>query len=149
MSDKYKTHCKPCKRQARERNIGVTLMEVMAGLALLATVLVVVLQIEARYRHQAARAQRRAAAVRVADGLLTEWWQAPKGIPQAASGVATADTGFSWRTAPVADATVSELGGQIVRLEVFDAHAAEPLARPLIMTDVVVSNNLRGGQQSR
>ena len=89
-------------------------MEVMAGLALLATVLVALLQIEARSRRQTAHAERHAQAVKVADALLTEWWQLPQGLPRAGGGVVQSDPSLTWRTTTIDDATVNELSGQMI-----------------------------------
>ena len=55
MSSKLNKCFKCSRRRRADRYIGATLMEVMAGLTLLATILVVLLQIEARQkagRHQ-------------------------------------------------------------------------------------------------
>ncbi len=119
-------------------------MEVMAGLALLATVLVALLQIEARSRRQTAHAERRAQAVKVADALLTEWWQLPQGLPRAGGGVVQSDPSLTWRTTTIDDATVNELSGQIVRLEIFDARSTNVPGEALIHTDVVAPIKLFG-----
>jgi hypothetical protein len=120
-------------------------MEVMAGLALLAIVLVVLLQIEARSRRQAARAERRAHAVQIADEMLGQWWQLPQGLPRVSGSVVPADPSLMWRTTTIDDPAVHELFGQVVRFQLFDSLSAEPL----VSTDVVVPINLTRAKQTR
>ena len=57
----------------RLRRPGLTLIEVVAGLALLATVLVLVFAARDRVAHQQVRADRRLAAVAAADALVADW----------------------------------------------------------------------------
>lgn len=95
----------------------MTLVEVIGGLALLATLLVALLLARGRYTHQAALADRRLVAVAAADQLLTSWHQDPSTLVR--GGVGTID-GLGWRTQLVNNPGVNALDAQVVRLEILD-----------------------------
>ena len=63
------------------RRPAMTLVEVVGGLALLATLLVAALLAQGRYMRQAASADRRLQAVTAADALLTSWRLDPRSLP--------------------------------------------------------------------
>lgn len=102
-----------------------TLVEVVVGCVLLATLLVSTLLATSRYRSQIARAQRRQQAVYLADTLLASWWDSQKGIPLAESGT-VADplkpnsASLSWQTSVVSSRNVLGVVHPVVRLQVFD-----------------------------
>ena len=102
---------------------GMTLVEVLAGLALLASVLVGLLAAKAGYTRQSARAELRLRAAGAADELLAGWWQSSAGVPRLAAGEAPGGAGLLWRTRPVANVAVEDLGAQNVRLEILSAAA--------------------------
>lgn len=100
----------------------MTLVEVVAGLALLATLMASLLAVKTRVVHQAGLTERRAQAVAAADQLLSEWWRNPKTFPRASAGMLP--SGFGWRTRIVNNSP--EVGGQVVRLEMFDGPDIAP-----------------------
>src|SRR5688500_5138483 len=109
--------------RARRRR-AATLVEVVAGLALMATLLVALLLVHGRSTRQAAAAERRLQAVAAADALLAEWWPSPATFPRSSSGwVDRGGTDFSWRTRLVANGEAERLGAAVVRLEVLDERA--------------------------
>lgn len=115
------------RRDAKQTS-GMTLVEVVCGLALLGTLLASMLMAKARYTKQATVAERRLKAVRAADELLGEWWRDTSRFPRADAGSVAGDDEFSWRTRRVADAKLAELGVEVVRLEVIDDRRDEVLA---------------------
>ena len=98
----------------------MTLVEVVGGLALLATLLVAMLLAKGRYIRQSALADRRLAAVAAADALLTAWHQDASSLARTGAGPISGDDGLSWRTRIVANPAVKELDAQVVRLEILD-----------------------------
>ena len=118
----------------------MTLIEIVAGLALLTTLLVSILDIKAHLGRQMRQTERRRSAVAAADGLLAQWWQNPRTLPRSATGVTTAPSGetFAWRTAivpgqfspPAPTSIVSPTLGQVVRLTV-DADVSVDVLLPL------------------
>jgi hypothetical protein len=104
----------------------MTLVEVIGGLALLATLLVAMLLAKGRYTRQAATADRRLQAVAAADALLTGWHQDATSLSGARAGVVPGDAGLAWRTLVVPNAAINALDARVVRLEIVDnrPHAA-------------------------
>ncbi len=120
------------------RRTALTLVEAIAGLALLAIVLVSTMVARAHCQRQARMAACRHEAVLAADALLTRWWRSPGGIPRLASGEASAARRtLLWRTTPALNPPVAALGAQVVRLEIFEVPAAG--SDPLVTVEVVVS----------
>jgi hypothetical protein len=113
----------------------MTLMEVMAGLVILATVLAFVVTARARYLHQAADADARQVAVKAADALLSNWWQDPASVPQNGSG--KIDEQLRWETHARSVGPRDELEVDVVRLEVFRSGEVGPDAKPLVSVEVV------------
>src|SRR5215210_5494241 len=109
----------PCCRGPGRR--GMTLIEVLAGLALLAGLLVGVLAVKSRCARQWTHANRRLAAVAAADALLSAWWQEPASFPRSGAGTVEGNAGLAWRTRVVPNAQVNALGATTVRLEVSGA----------------------------
>jgi type II secretory pathway pseudopilin PulG len=119
---------------------GLTLIEVIAGLLLMSTLLVGILTAGSRHMRQLRLAKQRLAAAAMADQLLTAWAQSEQNL--AVGECDAPDTaGLAWRVRPVERPSSPEsLGVEIVRLEVFDAKA-DPTKQPLISVDVL--NQLR------
>ena len=96
----------------------MTLIEVLAGLALLAALLMTVLAARSRAALQWTRANERMRAVEAADRLLSEWWQDARSFPRAGEGVVEGPDGFRWRIRVVSNRPAERLGTEVVRLEV-------------------------------
>ena len=108
----------------------------VAGLALLSTLLVAVLTTKARVTRQWADAQRRLDATAAADRLLATWWQDVERFPRQSSGRVPGDPRLMWRTRTVRNGPVDALGASVVRLEVTDERDAV-----LASVEVVLSND--------
>lgn len=111
----------------------MTLVEVVAGLALLGTLLAAVLVVRARYARQSAAAERRLQAVAAADALLAAWHTDPRLLPRYGSGRVDGDAQLAWRTALVPNREVNDLGAQVVHLEILDDR---PAAASAVLTSV-------------
>lgn len=110
--------CRTSSQHCRGRDRGLTLIEVLAGLALLAALLMTILTARSRAALQWSRANERIRAVEAADRLLSEWWQDPKSFPRAGEGVVAGVDGFRWRTRIVRNRVAERLSTEVVRLEV-------------------------------
>ena len=102
-----------------------TLVEVVVGCVLLATLLVSTLLAASRYRSQITRARQRQQAAYLADKLLATWWDSQKGIPLAESGVIEDpdrpnSLSLTWRTSVVSSRTLLGAVHPVVKLQVFD-----------------------------
>jgi hypothetical protein len=110
----------------------MTLVEVIGGLALMATLMASLLAVKARVIHQNQLSLRRREAAVVADQLLAKWWPDPKAFPRTGQG--STQDGFSWRTQISPNAPTSGAGAQVVRLEVFDSSGADVAVEVLLPT---------------
>jgi hypothetical protein len=124
----------------RRRRTGLTLLEVVAGLALLSTLLVAVLTTKARVTRQSAHAQRRLEAVTAADRLLAGWWRDVKRFPREGGGRVPGDAGLAWRTTPVANAPVNAMAASVIRLEVIDVRNQDMRGAVLASVEVVLDD---------
>ena len=114
----------------------MTLVEVAAGLALLGTLLVAILMTEGRCRRQSAGARDRIAACAVADQLLQKWYAQPEKFPRSDSGEFDSQGFWTWRTRPVENPSLAQVGCQLMRLEVFAQDSGQD--RPAAVVDVAL-----------
>ena len=97
---------------------GLTLIEVVAGLALMATILVALLLLKTQFTHQLAASNERLRAVAAADSLLQDWWAAPATFPINKSGTIEIDRSLKWETHLVPNEAVSQLRARVVKLDI-------------------------------
>src|SRR6476646_1672368 len=107
MRAKWKPYSKRFGRQRRQ--LAMTLLEVVAGLALLASLLGALLLAKVRYARQAAGADRRLEAVAAADALLAAWHQNPQALPRDGSGMVPGDGQLAWRTRSITNTGIEDL----------------------------------------
>lgn len=118
--------CCRCKRVA-----AFTLLEVVVGLTLMASVLVGTLLSFSAHQKQRRLADAKLAAVRVADDLLNELTASREGIPPAARGLVDGRPSWFWQTSVVGMAAPANLPLRVIRLEVIevtDRGSWQPLA---------------------
>src|SRR4051812_18789944 len=121
MTGKWKNCSAPWPANGRPTaRRAMTLVEVVAALALLGTLLAAVLVVRVRYARQSAAAGRRLQAVAAADALLAGWHADPRSLPRFGSGRVDGDAQLGWRTAVVPNRDVNDLGVDVVRLEILD-----------------------------
>ena len=99
----------------------MTLIEVLAGLVVLGTLLAAVSIARGRFLTQWADADRRLVVTHSADILLAHWLTDPiRNVPLAGSGPLDDAPGYDWRTVVLTDPASARIGAMTVRLEVFD-----------------------------
>jgi len=113
------------------RRTGLTLIEVLASLALLGTVLSSLLLGASRFARASGISRERVEACRAADELLAKWWADPAHFPTGGQGTVPG-TNFSWVLKGVSNPDVAALDAQVVRLEVMSRGS------PCVSVDVVV-----------
>ncbi|MFH5806755.1 prepilin-type N-terminal cleavage/methylation domain-containing protein [Alienimonas sp. DA493] len=135
----------PTRRTAPARR-GFTLVEVLAGLALLGTLLAALLVADAAQGRQAARAADRLAAVRALDALLTGWAaDADAALPPAPGGPLTADGRLVWSARRERRPGAAALGCVVLRVEARrDAAAGD--GRPVASVELLVVDEVRGAR---
>jgi len=133
-----KSNCTTCSR--RSRRVGLTLIEVVAAIVILGTILVGVVLARSRHTRQIRLAGRKAAAVQLADRLLTDWWTDPNGVPVGRSGSVGENGTFVWETRELPRRDSRALGGRVVELTVRNAevNSAFPTAEPLTRVQLVL-----------
>jgi len=120
---------------------GLTLIEVVASVALLSTLLVGTLLAYGRHAHQIRRSRLRLQALRAADAMLTDWMDDPAALPARSRGDVPGEEGLIWETRPVDSPHEGRLRIGIVRLSILAKDAGEDEeARPLATVDVAVGS---------
>jgi hypothetical protein len=101
----------------------VTLIEVIAGLVVLAVLVCAVTLARGRFMRQWETAQRRVQAAEAVDRMLAGWMggEGDDSIPVPARGSLAGVEGCAWRTEWVADPGATRLGAGVVRVEVVEA----------------------------
>lgn len=113
----------------------MTLVEVLAGLALLAALFGGTVAVKSRCARQARITAERRDAIRAADELLSAWWIDTDTLPRAGGGDVPGHPRLIWKTRPVGNTAAEALGGQVIRLEVTDSSSD---AQPLTAVEFVV-----------
>lgn len=127
------TTCSSCSRAA-----GLTLIEVVAAIAILGTILVGIVMAKSRHTAQLASAERRMAAVTVADELIASWWLG-EDIPVDQSGICERDESLAWQTRWVTNTPIEQLGARVIRVEMHDRRPArDSMDKVLVTVDLVV-----------
>lgn len=120
----------------------MTLLEVIAAIAILGTILVGIVLAKSRHRRQLARTADATAAVAATEELLCAWWSGPDGVPVGAEGVMSASKPLRWRTRETPNPEIEDLGARVVRLEVFpgqaESSAAADDSEALLYVDLVL-----------
>lgn len=128
------------KRSYDVNRNGVTLVEVVASLVLLATLVTSMLLAYSAHHRQALLAIRKQKAIEVADEMLATWYASTEPtVPRNGSGTVLGSDGLVWRTSVVHQNVVETLPVEVVRLQVLRAEGgARAGSSPLAQVDVVV-----------
>lgn len=123
------------------RSSGLTLIEVLVGLAMLSTLLVSLLVAQRRHREQLQAAGQKIAACKAADELLTGWFLSAASVPLSQAGSVPSNPALRWRTKILPNRETRRVGVELVRLTIHSANAAggkDHKLTPLVSVDVVV-----------
>lgn len=99
---------------------GMTLIEVVAGLALMGTLVAAMLTAKSRFNGQYQHAQRVLASVDALDKLLAEQWPALSMIEQPEHGVFESPKNMVWRAYVVDSQAAADWHCRVIRVEVRD-----------------------------
>ena len=108
--------------------LGTTLIEVLAGLLILSTLLVSLAIARGRFLRQYAQADQRIAAAKQIDSLLEQWLSLPPAsVPVQSQGQVEDASHHVWQTQIIPSSSAATLGTIIVRLEIFNRSVTEPV----------------------
>ncbi|MGB0759794.1 MAG: type II secretion system protein [Rubripirellula sp.] len=120
--------------RSRQR-CGFTLVEVVIGLSLMATVIVSSLLAFSKHQKQIRLAQAKIAAVQIADDLLNRMSASRTGIPAAASGSIPDHPNWFWRTRVTAETLRSPIPMQIINLQIIEGKTG---SKPTLLSSTSV-----------
>ncbi len=115
--------------------VGFTLIEVVIGLTLMATVVVSSLLAFSAHRKQRRAAEAKLAAVTVADDLLHRLSAGRDGIPIAGRGVIPGHPYWFWQTTPVGTIRRAEVPLRVIEFRIVEVSDEGRL--PLVRTQLV------------
>lgn len=124
-----------CSR-CNERSTAFTLIEVIVGLTLMATVLVSSLLSFAAHQKQRRFADAKIAAVTVADDLLHVMSASPEGIPARGRGLIPGQRNWFWQTSVVGAMAPAQVPMRVIRFEIIEQSSQGSL-RALVTVDLV------------
>lgn len=125
----------------RHRQHGVTLIEVVAAIALLATVAVLSLGAQNRLMRQWRDADQRQRAAQIADRLLEDWWSRGRSIPMRRQGEVEDHPGWIWQTAVRNEQYLALNGMDVVKLEIYSPQARPQRDEPTLEVELVAPRN--------
>lgn len=126
------------------RRSGVTLIEVLAAMALLGSLAVAMVLSRGRLVDQHQLAQQKMDAVNVADALLAQWWTGdPAAFPVGETGDIDSHPDWAWQTREIPNLALRPFAARVVQLRIVDASApGEPVE--LTSVDLVLPS---GGER--
>lgn len=136
------------RKQTAIRARGLSLIEVVASIALMGVLLVGIVTARAKHLHQVTVAERKLAAIDAADTLIASWFatpvseEQPSHVPRDGEGAVAEVDGMWWKTRMVdALGTTDDrerLEIDVVRLTITDTHAQTGEYIPILAVDLVV-----------
>ncbi len=135
-------------RRSRATRRATTLVEVIAGLVVLGTVLASVVIARGRFLHQRALADRQLRAIEAIDRLVESWTAGGTifdTVPRFGSGPLPGVEGYRWRTAERRDPSAAALASHVIRVEVWGPGEAETEGRRSVVSiDLLVHDRASG-----
>jgi hypothetical protein len=124
------------------RRRATTLVEVIAALVVLGTVLASVIVARGRFLRQRAAADRQLRAVEAADRLVDGWTAGGTSfdaVPRFGSGPLPEGEGYRWRTSERPNPGAAALSSHVIRVEVWGPAEAEAQRwQPIVSLDLLV-----------
>ena len=107
---------------------GTTLVEVIAALVILGTILAAMLIARGRFVRQDVQARRKIEATRALDTLVGGWMNGPtSAIPVQSTGSFPDAPDQIWSTRVIRDPSAEEIGARVLRVDVFDRSERQPV----------------------
>ena len=106
---------------------GFTLIEVVVGLTLMATVVVASLLAFSAHQKQIRQARSKIDALQIADNLLNRMSASRAGIPLFATGTIPERPNWTWRTRVIEETTLAQIPLRIIQLQIIERQADSKL----------------------
>jgi prepilin-type N-terminal cleavage/methylation domain-containing protein len=118
---------------------GFTLIEVLAGLILMATIMSTAMVAFNRHRKQAMASQRLLVGAQMADATLEQLSQLNEGIPESSTGMVAGQPTWRWQTQLIGLAKPAGVDAAVIRFSIQQEDGRElirvDLAKPLTGAD--------------
>ena len=118
--------------------LAFTLLEVIVGLTLMASVLTSSLLAYSAHRKQQRFAEAKLQAVAISDALLDQLSGSPQGIPSSGRGWIAGKSNWFWTTRVVGTMQPAGIPLRVIRFEIVDQSAAA-VSQTLVTVDLVAS----------
>lgn len=130
--------CSRFDHRQRSPKQAFTLLEVIVGLTLMASVLTSSLLAFSAHRKQQRFAESKLQAVAIGDQLLDRLSGSPQGIPPSARGLIAGKSNWFWTTRIVGTMTPAGIPMRVIRFEIIEQRSPG-VAQTLVTVDVVAS----------
>lgn len=118
---------------------GMTLVEVVAAIAILGIIVVGLTLARSSHARQIAASRNLADGVHLVDDLIASWWTGRTGVPINSCGVIGPNGEWNWKTYVVSNPNLDDIGARVVRVEVH--HQSNPANVQPIIVDLVLPNH--------
>lgn len=109
----------------RSRQAGLSLIEVVAAIAILGAILVGIVLAKSSHTRQLALARRKQQAVRAADALIARWWREDD-VPIGQQGMIEGKESLRWKTRLARKPRLAKLGARVLRVSIYRVNAERP-----------------------
>ena len=129
--------CCRCSQRKRVARTAFTLLEVIVGLTLMATILVRSLLAFAAHQGERRFADNKIAAVAIADDMLNWMSGTPEGIPAIGRGLVPGKPNWFWQTSIVGATAAANVPLRVIRFTIIEQPTPRRPFRALVTIDLV------------
>lgn len=126
------------------KRLAFTLIEVIAGLILMGSLVASGLVALSSHQHAILLAKQKLQANQIAEMLLTNWYEVQGRVPLRDQGIIGSQSGWIWRTQPVGLRSVCGLEANVIRLEVLGQVGRNVDPQILVSIELLQSQNASG-----
>ena len=128
----------------QSKRLAFTLIEVIAGLILMGSLVASGLVALSSHQHAILLAKQKLQANQIAEMLLTNWYEVQGRVPLRDQGIIGSQSEWIWRTQPVGLRSVCGLEASVIRLEVLGQVGRNVDPQILVSIELLQSQNASG-----
>lgn len=128
----------------QSKRLAFTLIEVIAGLILMGSLVASGLVALSSHQHAILLAKQKLQANQIAEMLLTNWYEVQGRVPLRDQGIIGSQCEWIWRTQPVGLRSVCGLEASVIRLEVLGQVGRNVDPQILVSIELLQSQNASG-----